>query len=123
MLILARHEDLDYQLLQRESELCRLCALWQSKVRGVTSNSPGDGNWGPSEEAIKEAASLEVTGISTAHTDSCSDAGEDTDSSESDGRDDGDLLEEMETLLLTDLYHLDSAAYDVEDDHLSLYTS
>ena len=57
---------------------------------------------------------MEVTGTSVSHSEDGS--GESvTETSESCDMDDGELLDEMEALMLSDLYQLDSAAVDVED--------
>ena len=122
------NQDLDYQLARHESELCRLCVIWQSKVRALAGSKDHSDDWGPSEVVLKAAAVLEVTerGTSTCHIedDLCGEddsGGSITDTSNGSNEDDGELLEEMEALMLSNLHQLDSATLDVEDDLLLLY--
>jgi hypothetical protein len=112
------HEDIAYQLQQRASTLCELCTMWQPKVRGIAIDHPlGENTWGPSENTLQDTAYAAIVPRVESKANSDDESSQSiTDTSGSGDEDDGELLEAMENVVLGEVYHLDSAALDVEDD-------
>ena len=44
------------------SHLAGICGLWQEEMRGIPADDSLDSSWGPSDEAIMDAARTEVVG-------------------------------------------------------------
>ena len=111
-------EDMIYQLALRQKELRRLCARWKPTVQSIPTGDGTDAEWGPS--LMDLMASDEGT-MPDAHAYSMQqqsqsgdgdngvqeDEDSDVDVYESLG-DDGDLLDEAESVALMDIYRYSS---------------
>ncbi|KAH9912541.1 uncharacterized protein B0H18DRAFT_1088385 [Fomitopsis serialis] len=53
--------DLEFQLIIRRDELCRLCVTWQKHVSAIPGAHPMSASWGPSECQLNEAALYEIS--------------------------------------------------------------
>jgi hypothetical protein len=109
----------------RKQELCRLCAIWQRKVRSLPRGNDDD-CWGPSDEELQSSSVSEVTGswIEESSSDQEVSDQNDNDSDASDNADwedvddhesDGELIESLEAVAIADEYRAD-------DSHDVLYT-
>ncbi|RDB23171.1 hypothetical protein Hypma_009676 [Hypsizygus marmoreus] len=98
---ICQDENMKYQLQQRKSYLCRLCAVWEQKTRILPSRYVMPASWGPTEVELMEALQLDQSASWDDETED--DIIESDADSELDG-DDEELLEAIELSALADAY-------------------
>ena len=107
---LGHNADILYQLQLRRKELIHLCVRWQAMIRDIPVEGLRVASWGPSEEDLQDVDEDHAKDTWRWGED-INDNSRDEDDSEDDGLSDveddgdGDLLEEAESVALTDLYH------------------
>lgn len=117
---LEEHHDHDvlYQLQLRSQELCRLCAIWQRKIRSLPKSNH-EQSWGPSDAEVQASAVSEVTEnwaeeASDSEEEISEQSEDDIDNLDwedwEDGENNGELMESLEAIALSDQYHVDDAA-------------
>jgi len=104
--------DLHYQLTRHAWHLKHLCIIWQSKTRMIPCNKSAD--WGPSEAELHEMRMSEYHGSWNNAQDS--EELMDIDENQKDGSDDeeeddddvvdGELLDAMDAVALTEEYQI-----------------
>ncbi|RDB16358.1 hypothetical protein Hypma_002976 [Hypsizygus marmoreus] len=93
--------DITYQLEQRKTYLCHLCAIWEQKTRPLATQYDMPNTWGPSEAEIHEAIKLDQN--ASWDYDDSEDINDSDYDSEIDGEDE-ELLEAFELSTLADAY-------------------
>jgi hypothetical protein len=110
--------DVLYQQQLQAQELCRLCAIWQRKVRSLPRGHYNE-SWGPLDEDVQASAMFEVTGswveVDSSDEETSDGGDDDTDIDDPDWVDceddesNGELMESLEAVALSDQYHVDDA--------------
>jgi len=108
---LGDNEDLVYQLDLQAQELCRLCLTWRSKLQPIPTDQ--DEFWGPSEHELKMMSEFEFNPSLEDNGEAEGEYDQSRGSSDDSGEDwagvvhedsDGDLIESLDALALSDEY-------------------